>query len=124
MATTAASAAPTRTSTKITTVANLAADYTPATPTEVTASMSTQVIPTVSVASGLPLGMPSLRLPHHLPLLGGIDYATKNVGTVAQPTATNVSATPPGEFNPRYSPHFSLSKCLSKSKHDALYQIP
>ncbi|KAL7732466.1 hypothetical protein ACLKA6_004425 [Drosophila palustris] len=101
MATTAASAAPTRTSNQITTVASLAADYTPATPTEVTASMSTQVMPTISVAAGLAVGMPSLRLPHHLPLLGGIDYAAqKNMTTssgsvnVAQPTATGVVTTP------------------------------
>ncbi|XP_034483475.1 paired box protein Pax-7 isoform X1 [Drosophila innubila] len=90
MATTAASAASTRTSTQITTIASHAADYTPVTttPTEVTATMSTQV---------MPVGMPTLRLPHHLPLLGGIDYAgqktmTTGSGNVAQPTAAAPTA--------------------------------
>ncbi|XP_034108498.1 paired box protein Pax-3-B isoform X1 [Drosophila albomicans] len=95
MATTAASAAPTRTTSKITTVAtsqlaapSSATDYTPT--AAATAMTSAQVMPTVS----LPLGMPTLRLPPHLPPLlgGGIDYAAK---TAAQPTATGVSPTPP-----------------------------
>ncbi|XP_030238272.1 uncharacterized protein LOC115561902 isoform X2 [Drosophila navojoa] len=87
MATTGATAAPTRTSSKSTTAPQASAvDYSSATPTSTTATV---VMPPVGIAAGLPVGMAAVP---HLPLLGGCleNPASKGIvtGSGAQPTAT------------------------------------
>lgn len=104
MATTGATAAPTRTSSKSTTAAQApAVDYSTVTPT---CTAATVVMPPVGIAAGLPVGMAAVP---HLPLLGGCLENTANkgiaTGSGAQPTATStpsitaVLPTPTGESN-------------------------
>ncbi|XP_032595360.1 ras guanine nucleotide exchange factor P isoform X2 [Drosophila grimshawi] len=122
--TTATSAAPTRTSTNSST--SLAVNYPTATPTctvvttssaaAAAAAAAAAVMPTVGVATGLPVGLAAVPMPPHLhQLLGGLDSSAAKSG--AQPTATTsptnltaaASPTPPTALTHNHCPSAASS---------------